>query len=233
LRILSLSYEYPPIGGGGAPMCEGLSETLAAAGHEVDVVTSGMKGLPELEERRGVRIHRVPCLRRHLHYSTTPELLTTLVPLYRKALALHRERAFDLNHCHFAVPSGIPSYWLQRRTGLPYVISCHGSDIPGYNPDRFQWEHRLIRPIWLPIMRGATALICASHFLADLVHRQLDVAVDVIPYGFDPPAFVDAPRENRILTATRMFERKGVQFLIRALQQLDTHYEVWIAGDGP
>jgi len=59
LRILSLSYEYPPIGGGGAPMCEGLSEALAAAGHEVDVVTSGLKDLPELEERRGVRIHRV------------------------------------------------------------------------------------------------------------------------------------------------------------------------------
>ncbi len=233
MRILSLSYEYPPIGGGGAPMCEGLNEALAAAGHEVDVVTSGMKDLPALEERRGVRIHRVRCLRRHRHYSTTPELLTTLVPLYRKALALHRERAYDINHCHFAVPSGIPSRWLQRRTGLPYVITCHGSDIPGYNPDRFQWEHRLIHPVWSRVVRGAAALTCASRFLADLLHKQLDVDVDIIPYGFDPPAFADAPREDRILTATRMFERKGVQFLVRALPQLDTHFEVWIAGDGP
>ncbi|MCZ6463812.1 MAG: glycosyltransferase family 4 protein [Proteobacteria bacterium] len=233
MRILSLSYEYPPIGGGGAPMCQGLSEAMVAAGHEVDVVTSGMKGLPALEERRGVKIHRVRCLRRHRHYATTPELLTTLVPLYRKALALHRERAYDINHCHFAVPSGVPSYWLHRRTGLPYVITCHGSDIPGYNPDRFQWEHHLIRPVWSSIVRGAAALTCASRFLTDLIHQRLDVPVDVIPYGFDPPVFTDAPRRDRILTATRMFERKGVQFLVRALQHLDTHFEVWIAGGGP
>lgn len=233
MRILTVSYEYPPLGGGGAPMCQGICEAMVAAGHEVDVVTSGMRDLPEREERAGVRIHRVPCVRRHRHYTTTAELFTTLLPAYRRALALQREAPYDVNHCHFVVPSGVVAYALWKRTGLPYVITSHGSDIPGYNPDRFSLAHRVIRPVWSRIVRGARAISTPSHFLANLIQQHLDVPVDVIPYGFDAPRVPPVERGNRILVATRMFERKGVQYLLRALEELDTDWEVLIAGDGP
>ena len=228
-----LSYEYPPLGGGGAPICEGICEAMVAAGHRVDVVTSGMTDLPACEERRGVAVHRVPCLRRHRHYTTTGELLTTLLPMYRRAAALQRAGAYDLIHCHFVVPSGVPAWWLARRAGLPYVVTCHGSDVPGYNPDRFAWEHRILAPLWTRVVREASALTSPSRYLAELIRRQVETAVEIIPNGFELPAFPDCVRHDRILVATRMFERKGVQFLLRALARLDITAEVWIAGDGP
>ena len=40
-------------------------------------------------------------------------------------------------------------------------------------------------------------------------------------------------KENRILVVTRMFDRKGVQYFLKALHGMKTDWEVWIVGDGP
>ncbi|WP_119459248.1 glycosyltransferase family 4 protein [Rhodospirillaceae bacterium SYSU D60014] len=233
MKILSVCYEYPPVGGGGATVCQGTAEAFVKAGHEVDVVTSGMKDLPPFEERNGVGIHRVRCIRLHRHYSTAPELLTQILPSYRKALELMERKAYDVNHCHFVVPSGLVSYLLWKRRRLPYILTAHGSDVPGYNPDRFDLMHRLIKPVWRRVIAGSSGVTTPSHFLAELIQRQIDVPVEVIPNPYDPPKTADVSRRNRILVATRMVERKGVQDLIRAFAQLKTDWELVVAGDGP
>jgi glycosyltransferase involved in cell wall biosynthesis len=235
MKILCVSYEYPPIGGGGANVAHPLAATLATRGHQVDVVTSGMHDLPREEVRDGVAIHRVPCFRRHRHFTTSPELATWLWPAYRESLKLVNQRCFDVNHTHFALPSGLVSYALYKKTGLPYVITIHGSDVPGYNPDRFQLAHRLANPIWHRIIRNSARIISASHFLKKLLQLHIDVPVDIVRNGFDvaSAAFAPRPKQNRILVVTRMFRRKGVQHFIEALRGIDHDWEVVIAGDGP
>lgn len=235
MRILCLTYEYPPIGGGGANVAHPLAVALAARGHTVEVVTSGMKDLPAEETVDGIRVHRVRCLRRHRHYATAGELLTWLRPAYRKALELHDAEPFDINHTHFAVPSGLVSWRLYRKTGLPYVTTLHGSDVPGYNPDRFRLAHALVAPLWRQVLANSARLVSASRFLRELVHRHIDVPVEVIRNGFAPgfAANFSTEKRNRILVVTRMFRRKGVQFFLDALKGLDHDWEVVIAGDGP
>ena len=233
MKILSMNYEYPPIGGGGATVAQSLAEALVKNGHEVDVVTSGMKDLPEHEVRNGVHIHRVRCIRRERHYSTTLELLSQIIPAYRKALALVDKKKYDINHTHFIVPSGISSYLLKKKTGLPYIITAHGSDVPGYNPDRFNLVHKLIKPFWETILNNCNGVTSPSHFLKGLIQRNVDIPVDVIPNTYDPPEDTGFEKKNRILVASRLVERKGVQFLIEALDVLDEGWEVYIAGDGP
>lgn len=235
MRVLTVCYEYPPLGGGGAPACEGLCEALVAAGHEVDVVTSAYDGLPARERRGGVEIHRTACRRRHRHYTTVPELLTGLGPALRKAEELARTRRYDLNHCHFVLPSGVVSHRLRARTGLPYVITAHGSDIPEYNPDRFGVAHRLLRPAWRRIVRRSRAVVTPSWFLHDLLQDAIEVDARVIPYGFTPdPRIEGLERRDRVLCVTRVFERKGVQDLVRAFAELDADgWELHVAGDGP
>src|SRR5438552_1646611 len=60
MRVLILSWEYPPlIEGGLARHVRKLSENLVAQGVEVNVLTRGLEASPAEEERAGVVIHRV------------------------------------------------------------------------------------------------------------------------------------------------------------------------------
>lgn len=233
MKILCISYEYPPLGGGGAPVCEGICRALVDAGHSVDVVTSRMKGLAEEERRGGVLVHRHSCVRTKEHYTTIPELATGLWPAAKMGLRLVRAGEYDLIHCHFIVPSGIVARWVGRRTGLPYVLTAHGSDVPGYNPDRFHLAHRLIGPVWRNVLRNAAAVTTPSRFLSRSIRSRVDIPVEVIPNGYDPPRRPEAARRNRVLVVTRMFERKGVQHLIRAMRGIDPAWSLHIVGDGP
>jgi glycosyltransferase involved in cell wall biosynthesis len=233
VKILCINHEYPPIGGGGAVACQMLAEALTGAGHEVDVVTSRMPDLPTFEERNKVCIHRVSCVRRYRHYATAPELATFLLPAYRRALSLVRSRHYDLNHTHFVLPGGIVSRALWARTKLPYVITAHGSDVPGYNPDRFRLLHRAVHSAWRVVLDGSRGLTAPSRFLRDLIAKSGDLPVEVIPYAFAADPLNGAPRVDRLLVVTRMFPRKGVQYVIEALAGIGTSWEICIVGDGP
>lgn len=216
-------------------VCQGLIRNLSGMGFQMDVVTSRFSGQKAFEEKDGVRIFRVPCLRLHRHYVTTPELMTVLYPLYKKALELTRVRDYAFNHTHFIVPSGVVSYKLWQKTGLPYLITAHGSDVPGYNPDRFDFMHRIIRKPWEAIIKNSRLITTPSRYLKDLLGKKINHPISIIPNGFD---FTTArngvqTKKNRIVLVTRMFERKGVQFFLRAIAKLKTDWEILIAGDGP
>jgi glycosyltransferase involved in cell wall biosynthesis len=47
MKVLVLSYEFPPLGGGGAQVVYGLTKEMARLGHEVDIV-SRLKDLVKL-----------------------------------------------------------------------------------------------------------------------------------------------------------------------------------------
>ena len=60
MRVLTLSWEYPPIVEGGlARHVRKLNEQLVRDGHEMHVVTRGGGRLAAVEERHGVVVHRV------------------------------------------------------------------------------------------------------------------------------------------------------------------------------
>jgi glycosyltransferase involved in cell wall biosynthesis len=233
MNILCINYEYPPIGGGGGVVSRGLARTLVQMGHNIDIVTSQFNGLPAYEEQDGIHIHRVKCSRRHKHYVTAPEMLTHIIPSYRKALELTQKKTYDLNHTHFLVPSGIVSYMLWKKTGLPYVITAHGSDVPGYNPDRFDFIHKMINLYWKKIIRNSQRITTPSQYLKELLQKNIKIAVDVIPNGYESRLPFQKEKKTRILLVTRIFERKGVQFFLEAMADLPTEWEILIAGDGP
>jgi hypothetical protein len=100
VRILTLTCEYPPVGGGGATAGQVLAEALVGAGHTVDVLTARMPGLATEETIGGVRVARVPGWRRQRHYSTSLEQASFMWPMLRQGLELAAVRRYDLIHAH-------------------------------------------------------------------------------------------------------------------------------------
>lgn len=234
MKILSLTYEYLPIGGGGSRVAAAINEELVRLGDEVAVLTSAMKDLAAEETVNGVVVHRTACVRRHRHYTTAAELVTTLWPAWRRAAELIRADRPEVIHTHFILPSGLLAWALSRRFRIPYVLTAHGSDVPGYNPDRFGLLHWLLRPVWRRILRGAAAVTSPSRFLARLMHLQgCPVPVQVLANGHWPLQPFGEQRRNRILVVARMFPRKGIQHFIDAVSGMDNDWEMVIAGDGP
>ncbi len=233
MRFLMLTCEYPPIGGGAATVCRFLGRALVRLGHEVDVVTAGMSDLPPEETDDGVRILRTGGFRRARHYSTALEQATFLYPTYRTAARLLGERDYDVIHAHFVVPTGWVAWRLARRYGVPFAVTAHGSDVPGYNPDRFALIHRLLEPLWCRVLRDARWVTSPSSFLAELLRARCPVPVTVIPNPFAFDRLPERPRRKMILAVSRLVPRKGVQFLVEAMRDLPADWELVVAGDGP
>lgn len=236
MRVLMLNYEYPPIGGGAAPITRALSEQLAEAGHRVDVVTMGYGRLPFHEDfvAGRLRVFRVPALRRSPVRAVTVEMASYLASALPWAVHLAARERYDLIHAHFLVPTGVLGALVKRLSGLPLVVTIHGSDVPGYNPDRFKRGHKLLNPAWKAIVSSADAIISPSAYLRDLLQRSCPAPVTVLPYGFNPSPPSTAQRRQRILFASRLFPRKGAQFVLDAVAGLDLQgWEVVVAGDGP
>jgi glycosyltransferase involved in cell wall biosynthesis len=235
MRVLTLCYEYPPIGGGGSRVVEGLCRELVRAGDTVELVTMRYDGLPRTEVTAdGVRVHRIPCLRRSKHYCTTPEALTYLISAGLRIRAIAREFRPDVVHAHFILPDGVLASRAAAATGVPYVITAHGTDVPGYNPHRARLAHRIAGPLWRRVGAKAATIVCPSESLRALVlGADPTFHTTVIPNGIDPDRFEPAAKRPRILMVTRMLERKGLQYVLQAARDLDLDWTIEIVGDGP
>src|SRR2546430_14512839 len=78
-KILLISYEYPPLGGGTGKAAMNTARELRRMGYEVAVLTSKFQNQPAEETIDGIRIFRIRVLRRHLNYANAIEVLSFAV----------------------------------------------------------------------------------------------------------------------------------------------------------
>ena len=234
MRILTLSYEFPPIGGGGAAVVRGLAAERVKQGNSVDVVTMGFRGLPAEEIVDGIRVRRVDCDRKLESKCTAREALRYVVRARPVVRAMLRENRYDIVHVHFIFPDGLVARAEVAPRGLPFLITAHGSDVPGYNPKLFfRLAHPFLTRLWRWVTRSASAIVSPSRTLAELIETVgPGVPVHVIPNGIDEDRFRPAEKRDEILVATRLVERKGVQYLLRALAGGDVAWPVTVVGSG-
>ena len=255
MRILLLNYEFPPLGAGGATSSFNLARNLVALGQRVDVVTMGMRGTPRREILDGVQVYRVPSIRARPEVCHTHEMATYDLSAIVQAWALSRSRKYDLVNAQFILPTGPVAYALKRLTGLPYVLTARGSDVPGHNPNRFRLDHRVLRPIWRWLVRDADAVVAVSEDLKARIRSHVpELAVTVIPNGASPLGSAADDGTNgsgragpdgtipdgtipngtmRVLTVGRLHEFKGVQYILEAAGRAGLDLEVDVVGDGP
>ena len=230
-------YEFHPIGGGGAKVAYGLARQLVRMGHKVDLVTMGFRGLPRQEVVDGICVHRVPCIRLKESICFVPEMITYIIPAVLTVLKLLRKKNYQILHTHFIFPDGLVSLIIKLITGRPFIITAHGSDVPGYNPNRFKLLHVFLKPLWKLIASQSSEIVFPSNALKLLFNSQINhIKTSVIPNGIDLEGFspnYQRRKDGQILLVSRLFERKGLQYFLQAIKGINLKHEIYIVGDGP
>lgn len=241
MKILAISHEFPPIGGGGANACYFLTKGFVERGHEVTLITANYQGMPEKEVMNGVQIMRVNSLRKHKEHCSFKEMLSYLFKAYPVAKKMQKENRYDICLIFFGIPSGPIGYMLKKKYKLPYVIRFGGGDVPGFQ-ERFTKVYKLIAPAIKMIWKKADARIANSQGLKDMALKFYDKkSFDIIPNGVDTEVFYPIEKadsdEFKILFVSRLIERKGLQFIIPQLQKIQDSTEkkvkLVVVGDGP
>ncbi|WP_026669519.1 glycosyltransferase family 4 protein [Butyrivibrio sp. AE3006] len=238
MKILVLNYEFPPIGGGGASVSYDISKRLVCRGHSVEVVTMGFKDLLEDEIVEGMHIHRVKCLRKEKFVCHPWEQLTYIISTIKYLNTSLKTNHYDIAHVHFIIPTGVVARYLKRKYGLPYVLTAHGSDVPGHNNKRFGALYALLKKPWRAIVKDASATVALSDYLKNLIcknmNHECDDRIQVISNGIDTKLYCPTSKDKSILLMGRIQETKGMQDILSALTpDILRDWKVRIVGDGP
>lgn len=247
MKILIISHEYPPIGGGGANACFFLARQFAQSGNDVDILTAMYESLPETERTEsGVKICRVKCKRKNKEKSSFAEMLSFLCAAWRKAEKMAGENHYDKCLVFFGIPSGPIALHLKNKYKLPYVVRFGGGDIPGAQK-RFKYIYAAVSPILRKVWKKADALIANSEGLKMRAQRFEDkYDISVIENGVDEQFFCPLEKKEKdgtlkILFVSRLIEGKGLQFVIPKIKAVNDEVakngnksiKLFIVGDGP
>lgn len=238
MHILILNYEFPPLGGGAAPVSKDIAIELVKRGHDVTVLTMGYRSLPEYEEIGGVKVYRLPCIR-HSKSSCNPiEQYSYLRAVDKFMKRTGGGSTYDICHAHFVIPTGQAAFKIKKRYNIPYVVTAHGSDVEGHNTKiLMRVMHRFLRPFWRRIVRESQCVVSPSQYLMDRMYGNFSIdKYRFIPNGIDYELFHshDCIVKKSILIMGRLQKFKNVQFILEALNSVDMDgWELNILGDGP
>lgn len=238
MRILVITYEFPPVGGGGGHVARDISLELARRGHELTVLTSHYNRLPREENTDNLWVVRVPALRRMLYKADLSTMAAFVFFGALRSLRLVRQWKPDIIHVHFAVPSGPVAWLLERFTGIPYVLTAHLGDVPGGVPEKTKRWFRWIFPLSPPIWQRAARVAAVSEHTRQLARLHYPVEVQVIPNGVDldklDPGQIAVHDPPQIFFAGRFMDQKNPIQVIRTLETLrELRWTCLMAGDGP
>ena len=255
MRVLMLSWEYPPvmIGGLGRHV-HALAEAMAAAGHEVTVLTRhpGTAEVALDEVAGGVRVVRVAEDPTRLSFADDLLAWTMALnhALTRAGLAVCADRSFDVVHAHDWLVAQAATT-LEHHLGVPLVATLHATEAgrhQGWLPGPVS---RTIHSVewWLTFEAGR--VVTCSAYMRWEVTRLFDLPagkVDVVPNGVDAARWQVGP--DRVAAARRrwaadgplvaycgrLVHEKGVQDLLAAVPRLRRRHpglRVVVAGTGP
>ncbi|MDQ1740275.1 MAG: glycogen synthase [Pseudonocardiales bacterium] len=235
-----MSWEFPPLVVGGLGRHVGqLARQLAAAGHDVRVLTRGSGPAAEQQQLDGVTVWRAAADEVAIDFGSESVLAWAQAfehSLIRAGLRLVSGWRPDVIHAHDWLAAQT-AHTLHQVTGSPVVATVHATEHgrqQGWLPEP---TPRAIHSVERWLCRDAAAVITCSRFMAAEVSRlfQLDPAdVRVIGNGAAPPAESRSEVETGVVTADgrtyhgepllafagRLVHEKGLQELIKALPLL-------------
>ncbi len=248
MKVLMLSWEYPPQSVGGlAQHVYHLSGALARQGAEIHVITAGGSNTAPYEDRAGVKVHRIT------PYSlSAPDFRTWILHLNFSLLEytvtlLNSLKNVDLLHVHDWL-TAYAGRALKHAFRLPLVATVHATEY-GRNAGLHNENQRYISDVeWWLTYEAWRIIVCSSYMERELqgFFQLPGDKITVIPNGVNVEDFTAGSKkkanfsgqanEKYIFFIGRLVREKGVQVLIDAAPRILAGFpeaRFIIAGTGP
>lgn len=249
MRLLFLSWEYPPQSVGGlARHVEDLAKALAPE-EEVHVLTLGQPEIPTDEVSAGVFIHRI-----NPYPLRTPDFLTWVLQLnlgmLERAISLLQEaKPFHLIHAHDWLVAFVARA-LKSIYRLPLVATIHATEY-GRNQGLYNEVQSYISSVeWWLTYEAWRVIVCSKYMQKELrqIFQLPPDKITVIPNGVNLSRFqipapgasfrnrYAAPEEKIVFFVGRLVPEKGAQTLLAAAPLVlaaEPRAKFILAGQGP
>ena len=234
MRVLVISWEYPPIIEGGlARHVRKLSEHLVQEGVEVHVLTRGGGRLAAVEDRHGVIVHRLD----------EPPFPKDVKAFVRWVEAMNEDMrelgqqiaetaGFDLIHSHDWLVAGAAAQ-IARRNGLPWLTTVHATEYGRHQGWVQNYPQSHIHAAERDMVHRADHVITCSRYMRSHVASVFGVPrrkITAMQNGIDPrdlePVAPDLdqlraryakPDERLVLLVGRLVYEKGFHLALDAL----------------
>lgn len=253
MRVLTLSWEYPPhiVGGLGQHVAD-LAPALARRDIEMHVVTPMRQGGASQEQQGSLFVHRVPVSTFGAGDFYGEALQTNHVLASYCRTLVEEQGPFDLIHNHDWL-TAFAAKELKQAYRLPMIATVHATELGrGRGQLGGIQAHRIHEVEW-ELTYEAWRVICCTQYMVQEIHSNFQTPhdkLDVIPNGVDPGTFeplegVDLsqfrqrfalPHEKIVFHVGRIVDEKGIETLIRsapAVLATMPEAKFIIAGRGP
>lgn len=245
LKILMLSWEYPPnVVGGLSRHVYNLSVHLAKMGCDVHVITAGNNELQHFELINGVKVHRVIPIN-----NQDPNFLSWIgglnLAMAFKAEKLAEETRFNLIHAHDWLV-GVAAIAIKDLISIPLLSTIHATE-HGRNNGIYTEIQKFIHSKEQQLITASNQIIVCSDYMKIHLSTVFEVArntIAVIPNGVDAPGsiqdvqtiFPELHNKKYIVSIGRIVKEKGFETIIEAAaiaKEKKWDYFFVIAGKGP
>ena len=232
MKILMLNYEFPPLGGGSANATYHLLKEFSKYDDlEIDLITASSGKYKKERFSKNITLYKIDIDKKHIHYQTNKEIfLWSTKALFFMSKHLKKNK-YDLCHCWGGWPSGFFGYFFEKDQ--KFTIGLRGTDVPGFSSRMGILDKVVFNPYSKIVWSRATKIITNSSGLKKLAHKTWKGDIDIIYNGIDTKKFKPGKMSSKtkIITVCRLIKRKGLEYLIEALKDLDV--ELDIIGEGP
>ena len=229
VRVLMLTWDFPPRETGGtAAHVVGSSRALAAAGHDVVVLTIADRHVDPAAERSGpVRVFRadveLPHVPEERFLGLTASANHALVQLVTDASSPLRGWIPDIVHGH-DWRIGWAADTLARHHDVPFVLTMHGTERVRHGGNLPPGEPTDINSIEWWLAFRADRVVASTRFMIEQLVEGFELPPEQVvrvPNGIDPALWDGdertGERRAHVVSWGRVQYEKGFQVLTRAM----------------
>ncbi|MGB3405722.1 MAG: glycosyltransferase [Microcoleaceae cyanobacterium] len=244
--ICITSQEFPPSIGGVGVSVKRIALLLKDLGYQVHVAIfrsvfrvekqlakagKFSRSQCETSVQDGITVHRLyPAIR-----SIDARDQDYLMDIYGQLTTLYQKYKFEIVHAFFINETGFLTTMLARENGIPIINSVRGADLHKHifdSQQQKQIDWTLYHSDWTTFV-SKDLMRRARLFTPEITYKSSTFFNSIAPIDFETlptPPLIDRLEGTVIGTVGNFRDKKGIEYLLDACQQLETKFTLLFVG---